>query len=254
MTLASPPLAPAKDGATCRRVLRAEENIAATELDSGSIELLSWNIQKARHPRSMDDLSRFADGKDLVLIQEAPLASALTGATANTGYWSFAPGYRTARAMTGVLTLSGTEPLAHCTLTTREPWLRTPKATDVVQFGLTETRETLVVVNIHAINFSIGVRAFTAQLEQVRHVLQDHTGPIILSGDFNTWRAHRMEVLTTLADEMGLTPLTFAIDHRTTAFSHALDHIYTRGLKARAATTVTVESSDHNPMSVELSL
>ncbi len=139
-------------------------------------------------------------------------------------------------------------------MTSREPWLRTPKATDVVQFGLTDTQETLIVVNMHAINFSIGVTAFSAQLDQVRQVLRDHTGPVILSGDFNTWRTRRMNILATVAEEIGLTPLTFDIDHRTTTFSNALDHVYTRGLKAHAATTVAVDSSDHNPLSVELSL
>ncbi|MEQ9561307.1 MAG: hypothetical protein RLN69_02210, partial [Woeseiaceae bacterium] len=116
----------------------------------------------------------------------------------------------------------------------------------------TATDETLLVVNIHAVNFSMGLGAFQGQFDQVRDVLETHDGPIILSGDFNTWRKKRTEFVDTLALDLGLVALEFPEDHRVTRFGRHLDHIYVRGLSSIESTTAVVDSSDHNPMSVTL--
>ncbi len=62
LTRTSHQLEAARDGASCRKALRPGEHVAVAELDSRRIELLSWNIQKARHPRAIVDLGRFAVG------------------------------------------------------------------------------------------------------------------------------------------------------------------------------------------------
>lgn len=238
----------------CRDSLNARHTGGADELDATNIRLVNWNIHKTTNVRSKADLDSLADGKDLVLIQEASLREETINDIDATKHWSFAPGYRTADEITGVMTLSNIKPLTQCSFITMEPVLRTPKATSITQYALTSTEETLVVVNLHAVNFSLGVGAFQQQFDQVAEVLSQHRGPIILSGDFNTWRARRMQIVDALAERLELRSLAFAEDHRVRFFGQPLDHIYVRGLRAMNSDTRAVDTSDHNPMSATLSM
>ena len=169
-------------------------------------------------------------------------------------FWSFAPGYKTATASTGVMTLSNTTPLTHCNLLDHEPWLRSPKAISITQFALESTDETLAVVNVHAINFTLGIIDFENQITKIEAALADHQGPVILAGDFNTWRRHRVEVLQAMTDRLQLTELSFAVDNRITPLGNVVDRVLIRGLTAIDASTEIVDSSDHNPMSITLSM
>ncbi|MGI9343933.1 MAG: endonuclease/exonuclease/phosphatase family protein [Gammaproteobacteria bacterium] len=224
-------------------------------LDPSEIDMLVWNIQKGADPTSLSDLERLANDKHLVLIQEARLEQRPADALDNARFWSFAPGYRTANASTGVMTLSETMPLVHCRLAAREPWLRSPKATSITEFGLQSTELTLAVVNVHAVNFTLGVADFSQQLAKIEAALMAHDGPVILAGDFNTWRPRRLEILHALADRLRLSELTFDVDKRVTPIGgNIVDRIFVRDLYAVEASTVVVESSDHNPMSVRLSM
>ena len=238
----------------CQAQLDSEKPATESYLDKNSIKLFNWNIQKSQNSGSLDDLGQFSLDMDLVLIQEAALNEDLIAAVKHAKYWSFAPGYQTKEQITGVMTLSNAEPLVQCNLTNWEPWLRTPKATSITEYGLEASRKTLVVVNIHAINFTLGVKAFKKQLEQVQQILVEHEGPIIVSGDFNTWRKQRVVLLDAMAQSLDLKPLIFDADHRRTAFGHHLDHIYVRDLAATETATQVVDTSDHNPMSVNLSM
>jgi len=152
------------------------------------------------------------------------------------------------------MTVSVAEPLTQCNLVNMEPWIRTPKATMIIEYGLSGTDQTLLVVNAHAVNFTIGIRHFRRQIQQMESVLSEHSGPILLSGDFNTWRGKRFEILNQVAASLGLEMLDYDEDYRKRLFGHPLDHIYVRGLQVIEATTYRVDSSDHNPMSVRLRL
>jgi len=236
----------------CRESLVNGIEFPGSELDATNINFLSWNIKKGQMAKWRDDLLDLADGKDLVIIQEAVLGSDLTEAFDEPRHWSFSTGYQTKSRVTGVITFSSSEPLTQCNLTSWEPWLGTPKATSITEYGLSGTDETLVVVNIHVINFTFGVTQFQRQIDQVRQVLAGHKGPVILSGDFNTWRKKRMDILESLAMDLDLDALPFQEDHRKTVFGHYLDHIYVRALTAESTRTHFVKSSDHNPLSAEL--
>ena len=225
----------------------------ASELNASSINFLCWNIKKGLKANWREDLLDLANGKDLVIIQEAILHSDLTDAFDESLHCSFSKGYKTKKRTTGVMTVSKFEPVKRHHLTSWEPWLATPKCTNITEYALTDTEETLVVVNIHAINFTIGVKQFRKQIDGIRQILAGHQGPVILSGDFNTWRKKRMKILEALAIEYGLDALTFQVDHRKTVFGQLLDHIYVRQLTAESTGTHLVESSDHNPLSAELS-
>ncbi len=224
----------------------------ASRLDAAAINFLCWNIKKGHKENWREDLLDLVDGKDLVIIQEAVLGSELTDAFDGSYHLSFGAGYQTRSRVTGVMTVSKHEPLAQQNLTCWEPWLATPKATNITEYALSDSDETLIVINIHAINFTFGVKQFSQQIKKVDNVLAGHTGPIILSGDFNTWRKKRMKILESLASEHELDALSFEEDHRKMVFGQLLDHIYVRALKADATGTHFVKSSDHNPLSATL--
>lgn len=240
--------------AACQIALFRAAATASPELDASNIRLLSWNVQKNKRTAWRRDFESLTSDRDLVLVQEASLREDSIDAIDSSRYWSFAPGYASTGAVSGVLTMSRSKPISQCSFVNYEPLLRTPKATSITRYGLTSTEETLVVVNIHAVNFSMGLGAFERQFEQVQSVLEAHEGPIIFSGDFNTWRTKRIAIVAGLAESLGLTALEFSEDRRKKIFGNYLDHVYVRGLSALDSSTELVNSSDHNPMSVTLRL
>jgi endonuclease/exonuclease/phosphatase family metal-dependent hydrolase len=237
----------------CRNLLGgAVQN--GPELDASRIGLFSWNVRKTRARGWRDDFVVNGDEADLVLFQEASLREETIGELDSSRHWSFAPGYVKRREITGVLTLSSIEPLARCNLVHVEPWLRSPKATGITEYGLTGTDQSLVVVNVHAVNLTFGTEAFEQQFEDIRRVLENHDGPIILSGDLNTWRGKRLQIVDDILASLDLVAIEFEDDNRVRFFGSALDHVYIRGLRTLAASTQVVDTSDHNPMSVILAL
>jgi endonuclease/exonuclease/phosphatase (EEP) superfamily protein YafD len=242
------------DAQACSSQLVGSSESQYDELDSGDIRLVNWNIQKGGDPEWATDLAAFQSNPDLVILQEVPFNSPAWEEFADIGHQSFAPGYRTSRAMTGVMTVSAAKPLTQCNLMSVEPWIRSAKATVITEYGLTNTDETLLVVNIHAVNFTFGIRDFEEQIQEAISVLNDHDGPILMSGDFNTWHSRRARVLNEMTDSLNLEVLSFDEDHRKRVFGYALDHIYVRGLEAIEATTSELNSSDHNPMSARLQI
>ena len=242
------------DTLACSSQLVGSNRSAHGELDSGDIRLVNWNIQRGADPRWTTDLATFESDPDLIVLQEVPLNSNAWGVVTAHQYHSFSPGYRTQRSLTGVMTVSAAKPLTQCNLVSVEPWLRSPKATVITEYGLTNTDQTLLVVNIHAVNFTFGTHDFHKQFRQALSILNDHAGPILLSGDFNTWHWRRSEILKEMTDSLSLEMLDYDEDHRKRFFGQPLDHIYIRGLEVLKATTRQVDSSDHNPMSVRLRL
>ena len=220
-----------------------------------SVSVLSWNIQKASNTGWQDDLATLA-GEDihLAFIQEAAVQAAIAQSIPAPLYQAFAAGYTTEDVETGVLTLSASTPSLHCNLTAWEPWLGTPKATSITEHPIRGRDERLLAVNIHAVNFAVGLEEFRAQIHAIGAVLDNHRGPIIVAGDLNTWSDARQALVDEFMSEHGLLAVEFAPDLRTTAFGRALDHIYVRGLAPADARVVPVSSSDHNPLLVRLQI
>ncbi len=223
-------------------------------LDAAGFTLFNWNIKKGEIENWDADLMSLAGDVDLVLIQEATQQMDAPRFVGDDAHWSFSQGYSRGKVASGVATISSVQPIEHSHLLTVEPWLRTPKATMATRFAIQGREETLLVVNTHMVNFTLGHSAFRRQLADVEGVLNDHVGPIIFSGDFNTWRQARYEILLQMTSRYGLTPTSFDSDHRTTFFGSAVDHIFISGLSVEESTTFKVNSSDHNPMSMRLYL
>jgi endonuclease/exonuclease/phosphatase (EEP) superfamily protein YafD len=78
----------------------------------------------------------------------------------------------------------------------------------VTVYPLPDTR-LLMVVNIHAVNFSLGVDVYSKQLLPIGDQIAHHSGPVIMAGDFNAWSRSRMNALYHFAREMSLREVRF---------------------------------------------
>jgi len=217
-----------------------------------SFSMLNWNVEKAQHPNLVTEFAAFAERSDLIFLQEAVPLKTTETVIAQSLYEAFVRGYVQNEIDTGVLTLARTPHLVHCHLLATEPWLRTPKATSVTLYPLAGSDASLLTINLHAVNFSFGVKEYRLQLEAAAELMRAHQGPVIFGGDLNTWSDRRQTTLDALTDELGLTAVTFSPDHRTSRFGRPLDHLYVRGLIWQSAEIVQVETSDHNPLIVTL--
>jgi endonuclease/exonuclease/phosphatase (EEP) superfamily protein YafD len=233
----------------------AQTAAPADGLDPAAIRLVTWNIHKEADPGWQRDLRRFASGSDVLLLQETVLDRALRDVVGDAGMrWVMASSFIYSNADTGVLTAARIDAVANCTQRIVEPLLRLPKSTVISWFPLRGRTATLAVVNVHAINFSLSLGAYRAQFDAVADALSNHTGPIILAGDLNTWTAARVGVVDAVAKRLHLTEIAFADDRRKLFLGRQLDHIYTRGIDVVASSAIPVTSSDHNPVDATLRL
>lgn len=238
-------------GQSCVEALGQLHTSRSEEL-VGQLEVFSWNIQKASNNGWQQDLVALGRDVDLAFIQEASIQAQIPTVINHPLYQSFAAGYATNSQQTGVMTLSSSSPSLHCNFTSREPWLGTPKATSVTEFPIAGREDRLLTINLHAVNFALGLEALQQQLEVLTGLLEQHSGPVILAGDLNTWSDSRQALVDDFTNNFGLNAIAFSPDLRTTVFGLALDHIYVRGLQALDAEVIPVSSSDHNPLRVRL--
>ena len=250
------------DGAVQVQTLQCSRDVEATlvstaerprGLDPNDIRLVTWNIHKQSDPGWQRDLRRFANRSDLVLLQETVLDPSLRAVIDDEGMrFVMASSFLASNVDIGVLTASRVAPVANCTQRFVEPLLRIPKSAVISWFPLQGEAQTLAVVNLHAINFSLSLGTYRAQIDAIADALAGHSGPLVVAGDFNTWTDERAAAVRTLAARLDLTEVRFAHDHRSHFFGHELDHIYVRSLAPLATSTAEVRSSDHNPVAATL--
>ncbi len=224
-------------------------------LDSRSFRLLNWNSYKGRNTIWQEDLERLSSQSDLVVLQEGYLTDDLQDLLNKKQYsWDIAKAFTYKDIYTGVLTASRVKPDFLCSFRAPEPLSRIPKTVLITRYPLSGTDEYLIIANIHMINFSLGLADYRAQLEKTAEVLSQHRGPLIISGDFNSWNADRKRILADITQELGAKEVVFDTDHRTTFMGQRLDHIFYRKLVPLEALTEKVTTSDHNPMLVTFRL
>lgn len=215
---------------------------------STELILFSWNILKGKREGWQKDFFRIAAQADLILIQEALLHDEFYQHLSHRLRWQVSEGYRRLNRRTGVLTAATAHSQRIHRLQKQEPLLRSLKSALITEYGLQDCAHTLLVANIHAINFTWGLKHFQQQLEAVFAILAEHEGPVLLAGDFNVWRGQRMQLLQALARSVALLEMDFEEDHRTAVFNYPLDHIFYKGLIKQQSAVHPVSSSDHNPL------
>lgn len=231
--------------------------------------LLNWNIAKQNHNALWQQeflaiLRQYHP--QLCFLQEARLSSGISSASGpsstlgpkSTLGWYFTPNLAHHRQnyTAGVLTASAVSALHVSALHSQpyEPFLRTPKVALVTQYPIAQQTQTVLTVNVHGLNF-VRSHKFQTQLHQIEQAIAHHQGPLILAGDFNTWRPKRMKLLQSVVQRLHLTPVQFAPSDQSKLkrflYSDPLDHIFYRGLALQPEASQVLsemESSDHAPM------
>ena len=220
-------------------------------LDPENISLLNWNIYKGKLDNWEKDLHNFINDIDIVTIQEAHLNYKLKSVLHNNDYqWTLNAAFHLNNIPAGVMTASRIPALDTCGLRHIEPLIRTHKTTLVSYYPIEGFDKNLLVANIHGINFTLGTYAYKKQIKHLFDIVNQHEGPVLIAGDFNTWSHARKTVMFSYVDSAKLTSLDYTNHNRTHVFGHALDHVFFRGLDPIKHHSWQVNSSDHNPTSV----
>lgn len=141
---------------------------------------------------------------------------------------------------------------AACVQRTMEPLLSLPKSTLISRYPLAGSSETLLVGNIHAVNFSLGMAAFRSQLDRMASILDEHDGPMVVAGDFNSWSRSRTRVLNEiLVEARSMRKVAFDDKSPRAIFGSTVDHVYYRGLTVVASRVLDADTSDHDPIWVQ---
>jgi endonuclease/exonuclease/phosphatase (EEP) superfamily protein YafD len=244
-----------------------KSHVLHRQLDGRSIKVLNWNIAKNNHqPQWIQDFYKILQQfqPDLIFLQEVRLGLEAEHAVDVADMsWSFAPNFMDAhhQAYAGVLTAAKTNPITSKALTTvhYEPIIQTPKVSLITEYPLLHQTTTLLTVNSHLINF-VELNKFRRQLHQLEETIAQHQGPMIFSGDFNTWSQNRFSLLDQVTSRLGLTSVTFPPHHHRNLkrflLSPPLDYIFYRGFRQQpiSARVLNVDSSDHKPLLAEFSI
>jgi endonuclease/exonuclease/phosphatase (EEP) superfamily protein YafD len=236
-----------------------------TELDDASIKVLNWNIAKNNYDKTWtrDFLIILEQYKpDIIFLQEVRMGMKAAHAVGIAEMsWSFAPNFIDTHYNTysGILTAATINSITQRSIISKhyEPVIRTPKVSLITEYPLSNKKEKLLTINSHLINF-VNLNKFRSQLDELESTLSEHHGPIIFSGDFNTWSRSRAILLEKMVTRLGLASVSFAPNEskkiKRFLFSPPLDYIFYRGLREKKASAKVIDgiySSDHKPMLAE---
>lgn len=223
---------------------------ATSDAAPDMFRVLSWNVMKLRGRGVDEQLSRRLAQADIALLQEA--LSSAANRREGPGWRYFSPGYRQGGIQTGVEVLSRYEADLHCSLRFQEPWLRTPKAVDVVRIPFAP--QPLLVINLHAINFTLGSSEYRQQLTDIGALVDLHEGPALVGGDFNHWNSWRVSVLRDFARDHQLLEAEFYPDWRSRHLGRPVDSFFLRGLQVVSSAVAPTDTSDHHPVMITLKM
>jgi endonuclease/exonuclease/phosphatase (EEP) superfamily protein YafD len=229
------------------------------------LKIVVWNTFKGRRAQYYSLLAQHTGDSDLILLQEfchdpvleAYHAEIFRGRDADMAVSFYTRPQRT--AATGVCTISAVRAQRTKFLLSRyfEPVTRTPKMALCTYYPYAcpgcKPGDALLVLNSHGINFRLR-RPFLDQMLQFEEKLCEHSGPIILVGDFNTWERGRVRMLDAVAAKAGLSRVTFPRGIKTVR-GHELDRVYVRGGEVGGQRIVANSAaSDHSMLLFELTL
>lgn len=219
------------------------------KLAASRFHLITWNVHKGQDTGWQEDLERLSKRADFVLLQEATQHQNLS--TFSTAL--FVSSFSFNELLSGVKTFTQMQPEWYCGGGVAEPIIQIPKVASIMNLPL-EKGNSLLIINVHLINFEWGISAYQAQLEQLFSFVENHQGPIIMAGDFNAWNEERLNLVNNLIQKYGLDSVALSRDERVRFLGYPLDYIFTRGVKVVSATSEVVTSSDHNPLLMEFEL
>lgn len=213
--------------------------------------LLCWNIHKENLKKKFPLLIqswKSSYSLDFLLLQEARLSKKLSSiagfpivSAANLSF----PGYSS-----GVVTAANVDPFSthHIMTLAREVFFTTRK-TSLITIYRFKDQSTLMIVNIHALNFR-SLSWYQLEFSRLYDLIKQHKGPMILAGDFNCWTKPRKTILDAFARSLNLGHVRPKFSrHIKNWAGHRLDRIYSRDLIIVNVQALNCESfSDHNPI------
>lgn len=217
--------------------------------------LLCWNVYKnnQKHPKFQHFLQKESQKRnvDFMLFQEASFQNDHYFELAHFSY-DGAANLEFKKKFYGVLTASRVESRdAKAYLSEGKESLWGPHKSLLLSKYPFEDGSSLLILNVHAINFRESSR-YSKEMERLLILLKEHTGPMIVAGDFNTWNKTRMMKLQNIADELSLSRVAFAKTGKVKSFmGKALDFIFYRGVVLLEEEVLNDHQlSDHHPLFV----
>lgn len=246
-----------------QKTIKSLDQAVDQELDPTEINIFVWNMYKGAIPTWKKDFVRLTKFFDVLLLQEMWMDGAMNEAITKDETFSYhmATSFldtKRSNTASGVAIASFVEPVKTFFQRSkyREPFIRTPKMALFADFALKGMTKKLRVATIHAINF-VSKKKHRHQLRKMFEGLKDHTGPIVLGGDFNTWSKKKLRAMRSMARNAGLTEVKFKKwgSKRMHMFGNILDHIWVRGVNViDTHVFYKIKSSDHKAMSVRISI
>jgi endonuclease/exonuclease/phosphatase (EEP) superfamily protein YafD len=215
--------------------------------------LTSWNVYKGANQGLDLELAQVINESDFVHVQEFLLNEVQQKQIESfvNFYWMLAKSFSDNGFWTGVATISRSRPIEGIAVRSydTQPVTDTPKMSLISKFKI-ENGQELWLANTHALNFNLDPGAFQRQIDAVYRELKKHNGPIIFSGDFNTWVWPRYEYLVEKTEELGM--VRAPLESPTGLLGVTMDHIFYRGLKdVKTSVLSGFTKSDHLPLRIE---
>jgi endonuclease/exonuclease/phosphatase (EEP) superfamily protein YafD len=218
-------------------------------------KLLNWNIYKQQKENWGSRLKEWAKNVDFITLQEAKLSPELIKFSHQEKLFylqNYAFKYN--NFVYGVNTLSKVAPISVCGSAYKEPWIWVPKTGIASTYPIIGRTDLLLLINLHGVNFTITEQPLQAQFSPYFSLITQHAGPIIFSGDFNTWSDIRLATIEKSLMQLGFSEVSFDDDKRLTVFGLAVDHIYFRGLRVIEAKSLVTDASDHSSQLITFDL
>ncbi len=230
-----------------------------------TFSLLNWNIYKQQNPQWSEKLNEWASQADLITLQEAKYDQALIDFSQQqqlTYFQNIAFNYKDESY--GVNTLSRVQASQACGTRYPEPWTMVPKTGIATIYPIADTtlensspihsKESLLLINLHGVNFTFTAQPLKEQVTPYLQLIKQHKGPILISGDFNTWSEDRTRKIIDTLVSAGFNETQFTKDKRLIVFGRPLDHVFYRGLTLIKAQSISTIASDHSPQLVTFTL
>ena len=222
-----------------------------------TFSLLCWNVHKQNRRDSAFQpfLQKLIAEKELQLslLQEAEFYHEIF--TDHNFSYDAAANLQIKKRFYGVLTASRTESThAEAYLSQHREGLVGPHKSLLSTHYRLEGGKTLLVLNLHAINFR-ETHTYEKELDLFAQKVASHQGPMIVAGDFNAWNGRRREALHTLCKTLSLTPVAFEPQKVTSFMGYALDFILYRDMVCLQQEVYTDHTlSDHHPLLATFSI
>jgi len=223
-----------------------------------TFSLLCWNVHKKNRtdPTFNIFLEKMLTKKDLHLcmLQEAEFTG--DRFSIDDCAYDAAANLQVKGTFYGVLTACKTESVtANAYLSDSQESLIGPHKSLLLSTYPLANEETLLVLNVHAINFREN-SSYERELELFAEKVRSHEGPMIVAGDFNAWNKKRMEALTKLQEELSLHLVTFTDEDKVKSFmGYPLDFVLYRGLECVSKEVISDHNiSDHHPLLVRFKI